>query len=296
MTQLAIFIYFNGKQSSDLDFAKFTGFMQVYEVLKQQTMYFNVLLNRYVEMLVSIKRVTEFLNSPDKDFSFVGILGADSPNTVEIKDGNFEWSEVEKASKEVNEMTEMKLLNEKNPKEPDIFKLNGVNLNIKKGETVFVVGKSNAGKSSFLYTILGETMCTSKYSLEKKVIMRTDKVSIVTQSPFTFMGTFTDNIFMGKGAEENSASELKVANNDPTKMLSRRKKTSKDQARLKKNLNHQNSAVDTELSLDECLMISCLEDDLKIMPQKLKTPISDTSQTISGGQKTRMSLARALYQ
>jgi ATP-binding cassette subfamily C (CFTR/MRP) protein 4 len=32
------------------------------------------------------------------------------------------------------------------------------------------------------------------------------------------------------------------------------------------------------------------------MPLKLKTPISDTSQTISGGQKTRMSLARALYQ
>ena len=51
-----------------------------------------------------------------------------------------------------------------------------------------------------------------------------------------------------------------------------------------------------DLSLEDCLKISELQEDLKIMPLKLKTPISDTSQTISGGQKTRMSLARALYQ
>lgn len=51
-----------------------------------------------------------------------------------------------------------------------------------------------------------------------------------------------------------------------------------------------------ELSMEDCLKISELQQDLKIMPLKLATPISDTSQTISGGQKTRMSLARALYQ
>lgn len=34
ITQLAIFIYFANKNSDDLDFAKFTGFMQIFEVLK----------------------------------------------------------------------------------------------------------------------------------------------------------------------------------------------------------------------------------------------------------------------
>lgn len=256
-------------------------------------MYFNVLLNRYVEMLVSIKRVTEFLNSPDKDFSYVGILDSGSPNAVEIREGNFEWSEVEKSAQGISEMTEMKLLNAKNGKKPEIFKLSGVNLKIKKGETVFVVGKSNAGKSSFLYTILGETVCTSEYSQDRKVIMRTDKVSIVTQSPFTFMGTFTDNIFMGRNVQETTESELQVAKNEPGGVLSRRKKTTKDENNMRQISAPNN---DNELSLEDCLGISCLEDDLKIMPLKLKTPISDTSQTISGGQKTRMSLARALYQ
>jgi ABC-type bacteriocin/lantibiotic exporter with double-glycine peptidase domain len=63
----------------------------------------------------------------------------------------------------------------------------------------------------------------------------------------------------------------------------------------KSNRDMVSMPVVTDLTLDECLEMSCLKEDLKIMPLKLKTPISDTSQTISGGQKTRMSLARVLY-
>lgn len=264
--------------------------MQVYEVIKHQTMHFNVLLNRYVEMLVSIKRITEFLNSPDKDFSFVGILGEESQNTVEITDGNFEWSETEKAARQIEQPTELKLLkNNATKQKNDLFRLRGVNLKIRRGETVFVVGKSNSGKSSFLYSILGETICSSSYSRDKKVVMRSGKVSIVTQSPFTFMGTFTENIYMGRGQV------------DETELLDQANHVSIKKINGKEDLFGARTAPlsqpldGKELSLDECLAISCLEDDLKVMPQKLNTPISDTSQTISGGQKTRMSLARAIY-
>ena len=285
ITQLSIFIYFSNKSSSDFDFAKFTGFLQVYEVLKTQTLYLNVVLNRFVEMNVSIGRIDEFLNSDDKDFRFLEILGENSVNVVEMVNGNFEWLEKQKidkkqtaADKKLLQAIELKsLMQQKKTKETsdDYFKLKNLNFNIKRGETIFIIGKSNAGKSSLLYSILGEMMCSSEFGTDRKVVKRTDKVSFVSQTPFTFMGTFKENIYMGRNQSGDSKKQ------DPNKPDINQEQVSKN---------------DKELSLDDCLQISCLQDDLKIMPLKLKTPISDTSQTISGGQKTRMSLARSLYQ
>ena len=47
--------------------------------------------------------------------------------------------------------------------------------------------------------------------------------------------------------------------------------------------------------LDEAVRYSCLDDDLKILDKGLETEIGEKGTNLSGGQKARVSLARALY-
>lgn len=50
-----------------------------------------------------------------------------------------------------------------------------------------------------------------------------------------------------------------------------------------------------EKKLQDCLKYSCLNDDLKILSDGVKTMIGEKGVNVSGGQKARISLARALY-
>lgn len=136
-------------------------------------------MNRFIEMLVSIKRINAFLNSSNKDFDFLGLNEQSQDCLVEIENGNFIWKDTSLKEKPENEKTNpspaielsgLSLLKQTNSN----FKLQDLNFKIKKGETVFIIGKSNSGKSSLLYTILGETLCTNNPSHGQKVIRRTD--------------------------------------------------------------------------------------------------------------------------
>jgi ATP-binding cassette subfamily C (CFTR/MRP) protein 2 len=47
--------------------------------------------------------------------------------------------------------------------------------------------------------------------------------------------------------------------------------------------------------LQDAIKYACLEDDLKILIKGIDTDIGEKGINLSGGQKTRISLARALY-
>lgn len=123
--------------------------------------------------------------------------------------------------------------------------LKDINLEIKRGEKVSVVGKIGSGKSSLLYSFLNEL---PRYNGS---ITLNGSIAFIEQIPFIFSGTIRENILFGLLLDEEKYVHI--------------------------------------------LNCCALNEDLTNFPGGDLTEIGEKGVTLSGGQKTRICLARALY-
>ena len=128
------------------------------------------------------------------------------------------------------------------------FQLKNINLKIFKGDKIAIIGKSNSGKSSLLYSLLGEMLPTDGSSR----IKRTGKVALLTQQRWLIGDTIKENILLGEKYNE----EMMV----------------------------------------RALKASQLVKDLEFLTNGIETVLSDNGDTVSGGQRARIALARCFYQ
>lgn len=139
--------------------------------------------------------------------------------------------------------------------------LNGINLKIKKGENIGIVGSSGCGKTTFIHILLkliheykGEI-----YVFNKKLENITrgeiaEKIAYVPQKPFIFSGTIKENILYGCNREV-SESELVEAS-----------KNARIWHEIEENLGG------------------------------LKGKVTENGNNLSGGQRQRLALARVMLQ
>lgn len=135
--------------------------------------------------------------------------------------------------------------------------LNGISFDVKKGETVALVGNSGGGKSTIVnllprfYNVRNGDLTFDDVSINSiKVDSLRDNIAIVFQDNFLFDGTIRDNIMLG-------------------------------------NLNA------TESELQQAVKESYLEDFINSLEKGLDTPIGERGMLLSGGQKQRIGIARA---
>ena len=171
---------------------------------------------------------------------------------IEIIDGQFGYTNLglEKLKDKKKENNENK---DKQEKEEDIsetdFELNDINLQIRSGELTFIIGKIGSGKTSLIYSLLGELQPKKK---ETKVIFSSDSIAYCPQTPF----------IQTKSVKEN------IAFYEPL-----------DEHLLKKRIR-----------------MAALEEDLKLFDNGRDSMLGEGGSNISGGQKTRINLARCFYQ
>ena len=136
--------------------------------------------------------------------------------------------------------------------------LNGLNLEVKQGETIALVGESGAGKSTILNMVIGFYLTNQGRILMdgqnmNEIDLRSYRkyLAVVPQTSILFSGTIRDNIIYGC---ENV----------------------------------------TEEQLDEVIKAANLKELVDSLPDGLDTMVGEHGGKLSGGQRQRISIARAL--
>nr|WP_034210535.1 ABC transporter ATP-binding protein [Lachnospira multipara] len=140
----------------------------------------------------------------------------------------------------------------------DSHVLKGLNLHVKKGETIALVGESGAGKSTILNLVIGFNFATEGLvSVDghnlKEIDLRSYRkhIAVVPQTSIIFSGTIRDNIVYGM------------------------------------------EDVDDE-TLNKVIDAANLRELINRLPDGINTMVGEHGGKLSGGQRQRISIARAL--
>ena len=150
----------------------------------------------------------------------------------------------------VNNSDKKQFISTNNPKIQKIILLKGINLQIKKGEHIGIIGEVGSGKTCLLNAIINNLQVFTKNN-SKGNIKLSGKISFVSQNPWILNTTIEENILFF---------------------------SQKDEEKYKKIIN-----------------ICQLEPDLLTLQKGDQTEIGEKGLNLSGGQKARISIARAIY-
>lgn len=183
----------------------------------------------------SIHRISQVLNEvPD-------IHNPENP-IEEVKDGRIDFNHVNFSYR----------------KDSDKNALNDIDIHIKSGETIGIIGGTGSGKSSFvnlicrLYDVSSGNVCVGGIDVRKydTEVLR-NQVSVVLQKNVLFSGSILDNLRWGN---PNATEEECIA----------------------------------------ACQAACADEFIERMPDKYNTHIERGGTNVSGGQKQRLCIARAL--
>lgn len=141
----------------------------------------------------------------------------------------------------------------------DATVLENLNLTIKDGQKLAILGQSGAGKTTFLKLLLGDeqpnkgTVTINNYDVKTLQEERSSIIAVLDQQPYLFASSVANNLRLG-------------------------------------NLDATNE------ELWQALQQVSLADLVKSLPEGLDTPMTEMGNRFSGGEKQRFALARVLLQ
>lgn len=227
--------------------AKVFTALALFNQLRFPLIFYPMVINTLAEGKSSLARLTKFFNSEEvidyverveneEQDALHAASGSDS--VVAIRDGTFSWTCISSTS--INDTDRDSSCLSSSSKI-----LRNINLDVKKGELVAVIGSVGSGKTMLLNALLGEL-----YKDEGRVRVK-GEVAYVPQQAWIPNETFRDVILFGKPYNED----------------------------------RYNSVIK-----------SChMERDVELLEAGHDTEIGARGINISGGQKQRLSIARAVY-
>jgi ATP-binding cassette, subfamily C (CFTR/MRP), member 1 len=244
--------------------------IQLFNVLRGPVSQFPSALSQFASLIVATKRIGAFLKREETSEKLEGVFintaeaPLDGESCIIIKNGKFAWrneeslSDTLKVEEDHRKKNNTKLSKQKEEVEKDgpdaekkessqenSFSLSNVNVDIKAGELVMIVGTVGSGKSSLLMSVLNEIP-----KLEGSLTVK-GKLSLIQQNAWITNSSLRDNILFGAKYEKRRYKEV--------------------------------------------LRVCGLEPDIENFDDGDQIMIGERGINLSGGQKTRVGLARAVY-
>lgn len=164
-------------------------------------------------------------------------------------------------------------------KEMTSFRIKDMNLTINQGQLIFIIGKIGSGKSSLLYSILGEM------SESIKAQQPTTNTQLLPSETNT---NFITSHFGGDTTNQNPS--LKI--NGSIAYLGQ--KPWLTTGTIKENII-MNKPYNAE-KFSNAILWSGLAEDIKGFKEKINKHVGEGGESLSGGQRARVALAMCIYQ
>jgi ATP-binding cassette subfamily C (CFTR/MRP) protein 1 len=124
----------------------------------------------FIEFIISMKRIQDFLLCPEVNPSIITRIRSETNTAVSISGGNFHWGGESQTKKDDDEKKEEEskaaavaldeesapALQNSTQTVENMMALKGLDINVKKGEFVCIIGDVGSGKSSLLSSLIGE--------------------------------------------------------------------------------------------------------------------------------------------
>jgi ABC-type multidrug transport system fused ATPase/permease subunit len=208
-TMISLTFFFGKVGLSFEDYVAFQALFRNFAIAAIKILYE---VGDFFQIKPNLQRVNEFLYSDleDKDFFQEFQTGEDPELALSVKNGDFKWKEEDyeeimkkDAKKQIKKRNSGNFQSlapnsdteEEKDQEDEEFLVTGVNIEIKKGHKVIVMGKSSSGKSSLLYSMLGEMIpMFPEGSVEVK---HRGKIAFLDQNRWLIGDTVRENITLG---------------------------------------------------------------------------------------------------
>lgn len=173
--------------------------------------------------------------------------------------------------------------------------LQGINFKAEKGQTVAFIGSTGSGKSSLINLVprfydvsAGQVLVDGVDVRDYDMVALRDKIGYVPQRSVLFKGTVAGNISYGDKPGENDTVEL-ADTSTPAGRKREALQLAADAANDGKLTDEQMSRVKAAADVAQA------SEFVNRMDGGFDSPIAQGGSNVSGGQKQRLSIARAVY-
>ena len=301
--------------------------IQSLNLLKVSSRWLPFFIGLVIEFLVSMERIQEFLNCEEVDLSIIETNPSDhDESSIEITNSNFFWGfnkdeilerasdpKVEKEEEKSGEIQHLDSYDSvlslthgnrsdealessegRSIQVTETICLQNIDIKIKKGDFVAIIGEVGSGKSSFIHSLIGDMIFVDEYTKDRF------KSQFFANSEDNKDKDVLDrrNTDMIKKFNESLESNMNyIHSNCPVKVngtisLIEQKPWIQNKS-IRENILFGKPLIPERYN--KVIEVSQLGRDLEILEGGDMTEIGEKGVNLSGGQKARISIARAIY-
>lgn len=289
------FLYFFFKRGGELNVASVTILLRIFNLLEAAMMQLPAAVSCWGDMMVSVGRITLFLNSKELDYKKIRKeINLESEDAVKISDGGFYWDKkISKEDAEKIREEKIKQSKKKTKKLKAIKKINSApsetsSLNtslISEGDSEIFFQESERdtknikiGQDSDSFEMRGVNFRAKRGELTVLIgKIGSGKTTLL----YSILGETMINEYNGEVEVNGTTCYL---GQNPWLLNG----TVKENILLKKEFDQE--------KFSWACKYSALEDDINTWDDKEDQEIGESGSSLSGGQRARIALARCLYQ